>query len=143
VTPREALRGAAAFLLLPLSLIPLIFAVPRLRGPSDAPSVERRALPVPAIHPTVAELARWQTLPAFRGAVPVLVYHGINDQADHYSVSQAAFTEQMEMLKRAGFQTISIGQYVRFLQGDVRGLPPRPVLITFDDGRLDSYRGAD
>jgi len=143
VSPREALRGAGAFLLLPLSLVPLYFAVPRLRGASDAPSVERRALPVPAIHPTNAELARWQALPAFRGAVPVLVYHGINDIGDHYSVSQGAFTEQMEMLKRAGFQTISIGQYVRFLQGDARGLPPRPILITFDDGRLDSYRGAD
>ena len=34
-------------------------------------------------------------------------------------------------------------QYVRFLQGDTRNLPQRPILITFDDGRLDSYRGAD
>ena len=143
MTPREALRGAAAFLLLPLSLLPLYFAVPRLRGTHDAPAVERRPLPVPAIHPTDAELARWRTLPAFFGAVPVLCYHGINHLGDHYSVSQRQFTAQMEMLKRAGFHTISIGQYVRFLQGDDRGLPARPILITFDDGRLDSYRGAD
>ena len=32
---------------------------------------------------------------------------------------------------------------MRFLRGDSRGLPTRPLLITFDDGRLDSYRGAD
>jgi Polysaccharide deacetylase len=117
--------------------------VPRLRGSSDAPPAERQALSVPEINPTDAELARWRPLPAFRGAVPVLLYHGINEHGEHYAVSQREFTEQMEMLKRAGFQTISIGQYVRFMQGDSRDLPARPILITFDDGRLDSYRGAD
>ena len=32
---------------------------------------------------------------------------------------------------------------MRFLQGNTVNLPQRPILITFDDGRLDSYRGAD
>ena len=32
---------------------------------------------------------------------------------------------------------------MRFLQGVSDNLPKRPILITFDDGRLDSYRGAD
>ena len=31
----------------------------------------------------------------------------------------------------------------RFPRGAAQALPPRPILITFDDGRLDSYRGAD
>jgi peptidoglycan/xylan/chitin deacetylase (PgdA/CDA1 family) len=143
VTPRDALRGATAFLLLPLSLVPLYFAVPRIRGEDDAPSAERRALPVPSVRSTDAQLARWQPLPAFAWAVPVLAYHGINEKVDHYSVTPAHFVQQLDMLRRAGFQSISIAQYVRFLQGDDRGLPARPILITFDDGRLDSYRGAD
>jgi polysaccharide deacetylase len=143
VTSRDAFRGAWAFLLLPLSLLPLYFAVPRLRGPHDAADVERLPLSMPAIHPAKARLARWQALPTFKGAVPVLCYHGIEDSGGHYSVTQRQFTEQMEMLKRAGFETISMPQYVRFLQGDDRELPERPILITFDDGRLDSYRGAD
>jgi peptidoglycan/xylan/chitin deacetylase (PgdA/CDA1 family) len=143
VNPRQALRGAAAFLLLPLSLTPLYFAVPRLRGSHDVPAVERRPLPVPAVQLSASELDRWRTLPAFSGAVPVLAYHGINDMGDHYSVSQRQFTAQMDMLRRAGFQSISIAQYVRFLRGDDRDMPARPILITFDDGRLDSYRGAD
>jgi hypothetical protein len=143
VTPREAGRAAGAFLLLPLSLVPLYFAVPRLRSGDAGPPQERRALAIPAIHPTRTQLEHWRTVPAYQGAVPVLAYHGINDQRDHYSVKQADFTEQMAMLKRGGFHTISIGQYVRFLAGDFSGLPERPILITFDDGRLDSYRGAD
>jgi peptidoglycan/xylan/chitin deacetylase (PgdA/CDA1 family) len=143
VTPREAVRGAAAFLLLPLSLVPLYFAVPRLRGGEAPPAQERRPLDVPKVTLTTAELKQWRTVWAYKGTVPVLTYHGIKDGNDHYSVSQAVFTKQMEMIQRAGFHTISIAQYVRFLGGDSTGLPDRPLLITFDDGRLDSYRGAD
>jgi poly-beta-1,6-N-acetyl-D-glucosamine N-deacetylase len=143
VNIRQALNGAAAFLLLPVSLVPLYFAVPRLRSGGEPPPPERRALDVPSIPATKAELDSWRTVPAYKGAVPVLAYHGIEDAPGHYSVSQAVFTKQMEMLRRAGFHTISIAQYVRFLAGDPTGLPDRPILITFDDGRLDSYRGAD
>ena len=76
--------------------------------------------------------------------MPVLAYHGINDSNDHYSVSQRGFAEQMEMLEPAGLPDDHAStQYVRFLRRATRGLPPRPILITFDDGRLDSYRGAD
>jgi peptidoglycan/xylan/chitin deacetylase (PgdA/CDA1 family) len=142
VTARDALKGAAAFLLLPLSLIPLYFAVPRLHAQAPPPQ-DRRPLHVPSISLTQGELNAWRTVWAYKGTVPVLTYHGINDSNDHYSISQEEFTKQMEMLRRAGFHTISIAQYVRFLSGDSTGLPDRPLLMTFDDGRLDSYRGAD
>jgi hypothetical protein len=56
---------------------------------------------------------------------------------------RGAFARQLAMLKAAGFQGIDAAAYERFLRGDRRGLPARPILITFDDGRLDSYRGAD
>ncbi len=140
---RQTLNGAAAFLLLPLSLVPLYFAVPRLRGDVQSVAEDRRPLDLPAIKPTDGELDAWRAVSAYKGAVPVLAYHGIKDGRDHYAVSQAVFTKQMEMLRRAGFNTISIAQYARFLAGDSTALPDRPILITFDDGRLDSYRGAD
>jgi peptidoglycan/xylan/chitin deacetylase (PgdA/CDA1 family) len=143
VNSRDALKGAAAFLLLPLSLAPLYFAVPRIRGPHEDVDAKRLPLAVPAVKSSTQQLDRWKTLPAFKGAVPVLCYHGINDHGDHYSVSQKQFTQQMDMLRRAGFHSISISQYVRFLHGDDSEMPDRPVLITFDDGRLDSYQGAD
>jgi peptidoglycan/xylan/chitin deacetylase (PgdA/CDA1 family) len=49
----------------------------------------------------------------------------------------------MEMLARAGFRAISIQQYARWRRGLPAGLPPRPVLITFEGGRLDTFRDAD
>jgi peptidoglycan/xylan/chitin deacetylase (PgdA/CDA1 family) len=139
----DAMRGALAFLLLPLSLVPLYFAVPKIRGGEDAVGPDRAALDAPPLTPTQAQLAKWEPLPPIHGGVPVLAYHGVNERSDHYSVTPHAFAEQMAMLKRAGFESVTVAEYVRFLQGTTDNLPPRPILITFDDGRLDSYRGAD
>ena len=90
-----------------------------------------------------AQRRTFKPLADYVDAIPVLVYHGINDHDDGYSVSQRRFAAQMQMLKLAGFHTVSIAQYGRFQDGDLTGLPPRPILLTFDDGRLDSFRGAD
>ena len=82
----------------------------------------------------------------YRGVVPVLVYHGIDPvprPSEPYSITPAEFARHMAMLAGDGFHAISIAQYARFAGGDVEELPDRPILITFDDGRLDSYQGAD
>jgi peptidoglycan/xylan/chitin deacetylase (PgdA/CDA1 family) len=77
----------------------------------------------------------------------VLCYHGIRNDGtpvtDPYSITHGEFARQMAMLSGGGFHAISIAQYARFAAGDVAALPVRPILITFDDGRLDSYAGAD
>jgi len=104
----------------------------------------------------LAALSIWSTDPAtaaadapvhnYRGVVPVLLYHGIDivpRPSAPYSITQAEFARQMAMLAEDGFKAISIAQYARFAGGDVAELPDRPILITFDDGRLDSYQGAD
>ena len=139
----NAMRGALAFLLLPLSLVPLYFAIPQIRSEVAQAEPDRAPFEAPKLEPSAAQAARWRALPAIRGAVPVLAYHGVNGVGDHYSVTRRQFAEQMMMLDRAGFETITIAEYVRFLQGVTVNLPKRPILITFDDGRLDSYRGAD
>ncbi len=146
VRAERVLKRAGASLLLPLSVVPMLLVVPTLVSAYENFDRRHRSepLPAPAIQPGPEALARWKPLPANRlTGVPVLVYHGVNDRIDHYSVSRASFAAQMAMLRRAGFRALRIAQYARFLRGDSRELPERPVLITFDDGRLDSYRGAD
>ncbi len=142
---RSLIGGAGALALLPLSAVPLLLVGPSLvnshaRFDRKYHSQPYAASPVSFSADTVA---RYAPVAPYAGAVPVLVYHGINDDNDHYSVSRREFARQLAMLDVAGYETITIDQYLRFRAGDTSGLPPRPILITFDDGRLDSYRGAD
>ncbi len=82
---------------------------------------------------------------AVSGAVPILMYHAVGDRpADGVyglSVSPASFRTQMEILARRGFTpltTAALGESWR----TGRPLPPRPVLITFDDGYEGVHRHA-
>ncbi len=140
-----ALRRPMSFLLLPLSVFPLIAVIPMLSDSKQSFERTHKSDPWPA--PTVRFSARqerrFQPLRPVRDAIPVLAYHGINGHRDGYSISRSNFAAQMALLDRLGFQTISIQDYARFYRGERVDLPPRPVLVTFDDGRLDSYRGAD
>jgi len=81
-------------------------------------------------------------------SVPVLMYHGITRTddspipADGYSVSPETFKDHMFALKRAGYTAITTTELEGFLLAG-KELPDRSVLITFDDGRKDSFFPAD
>ena len=134
-----------ALLLLPLSIIPFLLIAPQMVESRQL--YERRhesgPLAPPEVVLTPAQKARFQPVAPYGGAVPVLAYGGIADDAGGGSVSRETFAEQMAALKHMGFNAISTEQFARLRAGDARGLPPRPILITFDGGRLDSYRAAD
>lgn len=79
--------------------------------------------------------------------VPVIAYHGVTSDptivqgaADprFFDVRLAAFREQITYLHDAGFQTISPDQYRQWLSGETATLPPKPILITFDDGQTSA-----
>lgn len=78
-------------------------------------------------------------------AVPILMYHAVGhrpaDAVYGLSVSPGAFRAQMEILAGRGFTpltTAALGECWRLR----RPLPPRPVLITFDDGYEGVHRHA-
>lgn len=80
----------------------------------------------------------------------VLSYHNVtadglprpHGRADHYTVAAAAFAAQMDMLRRSGFASVRIAD-VLDAQRTGRPLPPRSVLITFDDGGAGQWIYAD
>lgn len=76
--------------------------------------------------------------------VPILLYHGILDTLtdDGFSITQRDFNAQMIALKQAGYTTITTDQYLNFISGASK-LPEKSVMITFDDGRKDSYYRGD
>jgi peptidoglycan/xylan/chitin deacetylase (PgdA/CDA1 family) len=134
-----------SFLLLPLSVVPFIAIAPTIVQSRERFTRQHQMgpLPLPAAGLTAAEAVRYTPFPAPAGKVPVLVWHGIGPARDGYSVSQAEFARQLELLKRLGYTSISTRQWADFRTGRTAGLPDKPILLTFDDGRLDSYRGAD
>lgn len=76
------------------------------------------------------------------------MYHYIRvnpDPADrmgyNLSVTPETFAAQVEYLTRQGYRAISIGQLVAHLREN-QPLPPKPIILTFDDGYRDFYTNA-
>jgi peptidoglycan/xylan/chitin deacetylase (PgdA/CDA1 family) len=83
-----------------------------------------------------------------RREVPILCYHQIRDwktsdskTARTYIVPDAVFRDQMKSLADSGYHTILPDQLYDYLVYG-KELPPRPVMITFDDTRLDQHTAA-
>lgn len=79
-------------------------------------------------------------------SIPILLYHGvINDskwKQDDVNISLEDFRSNMFALKKEGYNTITTEDYLAFIQGKKK-LPLKSFLLTFDDGRKDSYYNAD
>lgn len=91
-------------------------------------------MPAPHVSLSAAERKLWAALPPDRSAVPVLLYR---------SVAPRAFARQMVLIDHAGYDTITLEQFVRFIRREKISLPPRPLLLTFDGGRAESWIGSD
>ena len=78
------------------------------------------ATAAPAAHAAVAE-------------VPILTYHRVG--------SSPGFARQVAALERRGFRAVTLGRVWQAWRGEA-ALPPRPVVLTFDDGYLSQYRTA-
>src|SRR4030042_7056102 len=75
-------------------------------------------------------------------SIPVLLYHGVGEKEDGVNITIPAFREQMVTLKENGYTTINTQDLLSFYKADAR-LPQKPVIITFDDGRRDSFKNSD
>lgn len=84
-----------------------------------------------------------------RDRVPALLYHHFAPQGnlaarEHgnydpvYFCYDTAFEAQVQYLHQQGYTTISLDDYVAFQQGK-KPLPPKPIILTFDDGFMSNY----
>ncbi len=92
---------------------------------------------------TNQQTAKTETAEPTDFAIPVLCYHQNFDAPPGafagYNVPPKAFEQQLAYLKTNGYASISLAEFQRALTGDRRGLPKKPVLLTFDDGLLSNY----
>ncbi|MER3401486.1 MAG: hypothetical protein C4313_10280 [Thermoflexus sp.] len=122
--------------------------------PADATPVHGPSRPSAA--PTVPPMSSpyfQEPLPPADGRarvlhVPILMYHYISEPppgADRFrldlSVRPSQFEAHLQHLRAAGYATVSLSDLIAHLtQG--QPLPPRPVVLTFDDGYRDAYTEA-
>lgn len=80
---------------------------------------------------------------AVASEIAAIAYHDIVAQpnGDPYAITVQDLERQMAYLQKAGYQPISLRQLEDARQGRA-SLPPKPVLLTFDDGYQSYYERA-
>lgn len=72
--------------------------------------------------------------------VPILMYHSVNDvptaATRALSVRPAVFAAQLRYLRQQGFSGLTFGELCHHRRSG-QPLPPRPIVLTFDDGYAD------
>ncbi len=79
--------------------------------------------------------------------VPILMYHSVSDNLfaksrPYYQIntSPGIFAQQMQWLRNAGYHTLNLAQLRQCFE--TNQVPPKTVVITFDDGYRDFYSDA-
>lgn len=137
--------------------IPTVTSAPSLTpttGPTQTPTVS----PTPSLTPLPTVTAT-PPLPPFPEIlptpavsrtirVPILMYHYLSDppeDADNYrinlSVTPDNFRAQLTYLRDNGFTVIDLYDVLDAVTTGSE-LPPKPIVITFDDGYVDNYEYA-
>ncbi len=73
--------------------------------------------------------------------VPIIMYHSIlkkSPELGKYVITPTEFENDLIYLKSHGYSTINMTDLINYVHNDSE-LPPKPVIITFDDGNLNNY----
>jgi peptidoglycan/xylan/chitin deacetylase (PgdA/CDA1 family) len=92
-------------------------------------------IPTSTFTPTLTPIPQWVMQGPNEVIVPILLYHhvGVPQSQSLYYISPFEFERQMYLLREWGYQTISVELLVRAIKGGAE-LPPKPIILTFDDG---------
>jgi peptidoglycan/xylan/chitin deacetylase (PgdA/CDA1 family) len=143
----------------PGSQSPIVVQIAGVIDPSATPTATSTPTPTATSTPTSTPTFTPTPTPTFtpsptptrvpRAArVPILMYHYISvppPDADKYrldlSVTPAAFEAQMAYLAAEGYHPIRVSDLSDYLR-EGKPLPPKPIVLTFDDGYIDNYENA-
>lgn len=135
--PYKIIFFVIGFFLTSSFLIGFIFLRPQKN--KEIKGVQTQAIPIQSPSPGPDE----GTIPQGKFYAPILAYHHIalKRPQNSYYVSPEIFDQQMQWLKDNNYHVVSFDQFYEAAMG--RGkLPPKPIILTFDDGNRDNYTNA-
>jgi peptidoglycan/xylan/chitin deacetylase (PgdA/CDA1 family) len=106
-------------------------------SPTDTSTVTPSETPLPTFTPTLTAYLRGPD----EITIPILLYHhiGISPQGDTvYYIPLDVFERQMNLLCQWGYRTISVELLAKAINEGAE-LPPKPIILTFDDGSESIY----
>lgn len=113
--------------------------------PTGTPTLPSTATPTVTPVPSTAVPATptWVAQGPGHILVPILLYHWIETSPidSRYYVTPARFESEIKLLHDWGYTSITTSMLVEAIL-DGASLPPRPIIITFDDAHADNYTNA-
>jgi peptidoglycan/xylan/chitin deacetylase (PgdA/CDA1 family) len=115
--------------------------------PTPLPTQTETATATPTITPTPTQTLTptptWVPQGPDKVTVPILLYHhvAVSPVNSPYYVAPDKFEDEMRLLHNWGYTSIPIELLVKAINEGAE-LPPRPVIISFDDGDTDVYTNA-
>ncbi len=111
--------------------------------PTGTATVTRTPTITPTFTPSPLPTATWVAQGPNHVFVPILLYHriAVSPIGSRYYVTPENFDGQMKLLRDWGYETITIEMLLKAINEGAE-LPPRPIILTFDDGHLDNYTTA-
>lgn len=71
--------------------------------------------------------------------VPIIMYHNVKStQLGKDTITQSEFESDLKYLSENNYNTITMTQLINYVYSDEE-LPPNPIILTFDDGLLNTY----
>jgi len=113
--------------------------IPSTVTPTISPSPTITLTPTPSLAPTPT----WVVQGPDAVKVPIFLFHhiAVSPIGSRYYVPPDKFEGVLKLLHDWGYQTITTTELVQAITKGV-SLPPRPILITFDDSNEDNYTNA-
>lgn len=85
-------------------------------------------------------------IPSEKQNIPILMYHSISSDASPRFrpciVTPEAFDKHLSYLEQCHYTAVTVTQFVQAMAKEGSTLPPRSVILTFDDGYADFYTSA-
>ena len=127
----------------PAPVVPTPSGTPTVAEPTSTPTITASPTQTATLSPSLTPTPTWVVQGPNEVKIPILLFHhiAVSPIDSRYYVPPDRFEAELKLLHNWGYQTITTSALVNAITTGA-SLPPRPILLTFDDGNEDNYTNA-